>query len=309
MRFISLFGVLFVSLILTGCAASAVQPTSLATAPEAHDDERISQCDVEKLVQHGTVNSGSIMQGLDPERISVLNWNIYKGRRENWATDFRRYSYRHDVLMIQEANLVDNLKSLLDSEHPYWTLNDAFHYRDRATGVLTASRVSPVYTCGQRTAEPFIRLPKTSLLSYYPIEGMNENLLIANIHGINFTLGVGVYREQIEKLYDVMKHHHGPIVLAGDFNTWSDARMEVVDDLAQRLSLESLDYTSHNRTIVFGNAIDHVYFRGLVPLEHDTWYVTSSDHNPTRVSFRVKDIAVAVDKTDQAVEELDDENC
>jgi endonuclease/exonuclease/phosphatase (EEP) superfamily protein YafD len=211
--------------------------------------------------------------------------------------------------MIQEANLVDNLKSLLDSEHPYWTLNDAFHYRDRATGVLTASRVRPVYTCGQRTAEPFIRLPKTSLLSYYPVEGMNENLLIANIHGINFTLGVGVYREQIEKLYDVMKYHQGPIVLAGDFNTWSDARMEVVDDLAQRLSLKSLDYTSHNRTIVFGNAIDHVYFRGLVPLEHDTWYVTSSDHNPTRVSFRVKDNAVAVDKTDLAVEELDDENC
>jgi endonuclease/exonuclease/phosphatase (EEP) superfamily protein YafD len=172
---------------------------------------------------------------------------------------------------------------------------------------MTASRVKPVHSCGQSTVEPFIRFPKTSLVSYYPVKGMNEYLLVANIHGINFTLGVGVYTEQVEKLYDVMKHHEGPIVLAGDFNTWSDERMKIVDDLAQRLSLESLDYTSHNRTIVLGNAIDHVFYRGLVPLEHDTWYVTSSDHNPTRVSFRVEDDAVV--NTYLAMEDLADEGC
>jgi len=306
MRFISLSSGLLLSLILSACATSTVQQSGFDIGPEAHNVESLYHCDVEKLVQNDTEDAGSITQGLNPERFSVLNWNIYKGKRENWATDFRRYSYRHDVLMIQEANLDDDLISLLDSEHPYWVLNDAFHYRDRATGVMTASRVRPVRNCGQRTTEPFIRIPKTSLLSYYPIEGMNENLLVANIHGINFTLGVGVYKEQIEKLYNAMKYHHGPIVLAGDFNTWSDARMQIVDDLAQRLSLQSLDYTIHNRTIVFGNAIDHVFYRGLEPLEHDTWYVTSSDHNPMRVSFRVKNNSVV--DTDEVVGELDDEN-
>jgi endonuclease/exonuclease/phosphatase (EEP) superfamily protein YafD len=209
--------------------------------------------------------------------------------------------------MIQEAHLGEDLKSVLDKQHQYWTLNTAFHYQDKATGVMTASRVKAVHSCGQSTVEPFIRFPKTSLVSYYPVNGMNENLLVANIHGINFTLGVGVYKEQMEKLYDAMKRHNGPIVLAGDFNTWSDARMQIVDDLARRLSLESLDYTSHNRTLVFGNAIDHVFYRGLEPLEHDTWYVTSSDHNPTRVSFRVKnDTAV---NADFAMGELINEDC
>jgi endonuclease/exonuclease/phosphatase (EEP) superfamily protein YafD len=306
MRFILLFTVLFASLMLTGCTTSAVQQSSLAIVPEALNDEGGGHCDVEKLVQNDAVNAGGTTQGLSPERISVFNWNVYKGRRENWMADFRRYSYRHDVLMIQEANLDDELKSLLDGEHPYWALNDAFHYQGRATGVMTASRIMPVHNCGQRIAEPFIRVPKTSLLSYYPVEGMSESLLVANIHGINFTLGVGAYKEQIEKLYDVMKHHQGPIVLAGDFNTWSDARMQIVDELAQRLSLESLDYTSHNRTVVFGSAIDHVFFRGLEPLEHDTWYVTSSDHNPMRVSFRVKDNAFAVARSDRAEGKLDD---
>jgi endonuclease/exonuclease/phosphatase (EEP) superfamily protein YafD len=172
---------------------------------------------------------------------------------------------------------------------------------------MTASRVKPLRSCGQRTAEPIIRYPKTSLISYYPVEGMNENLLVANIHGINFTFGVGAYKEQIENLYDVMKYHNGPIVLAGDFNTWSDKRMLIVDDLAQRLSLESLDYASHNRTVVFGNALDHVFYRGLEPVEHDTWYVTSSDHNPTRVSFRVKDNAAVA--TELAAVEFDENDC
>ncbi len=306
MRFISLFSNLLLSLILAGCVSAAAQQSRFENKPVTLKDENNGICNVEKLVQNGQGNEESDTPALNPERISILNWNIYKGKRENWAIDFKRYSYKHDVLMIQEAHLGDVLQSALDNEHQYWALNAAFNYQDKATGVMTASRVKPLRSCGQRTAEPIIRFPKTSLISYYPVEGMNENLLVANIHGINFTFGVGAYKEQIEKLYEVMKHHNGPIVLAGDFNTWSDKRMLIVDNLAQRLSLESLNYTGHNRTIVLGKAIDHVFYRGLEPVEHDTWYVTSSDHNPTRVSFRVKDNA-AVDTELAAVEFNEDD--
>lgn len=289
MRLISLFSSLLLSLIIAGSVTAAAQQSTHGYQTETLNDEANGRCDMDKLVHNRLENLEGITPGLNPERFSVLNWNVYKGKRENWVTDFKRYSYKHDVVTIQEAHLGENLKSMLGREHPYWTLNTAFHYQDKATGVMTASRVRPIHNCGQRTAEPIIRFPKTSLVSYYPVEGMDENLLVANIHGINFSFGVGAYKQQIENLYEVMKHHKGPIVLAGDFNTWSEKRMQIVDVLAQRLSLESLDYTSHNRTIVFGNALDHVFYRGLKPLEHDTWYVTSSDHNPTRVSFRVKD--------------------
>jgi len=307
MRLISIFSSLLLSLILAGSVTAAAQQSRLENRPVTLKDENSGICNVEKLVQNGQGNIENDTSALNPERISILNWNIYKGKRENWATDFKRYSYKHDVLMIQEAHMGDVLQSVLDKEHQYWSLNAAFNYKDKATGVMTASRVKPLRSCGQRTAEPIIRYPKTSLISYYPVEGMNENLLVANIHGINFTFGVGAYKEQIENLYDVMKYHNGPIVLAGDFNTWSDKRMLIVDDLAQRLSLESLDYASHNRTVVFGNALDHVFYRGLEPVEHDTWYVTSSDHNPTRVSFRVKDNAAVA--TELAAVEFDENDC
>ena len=306
MRLISYLSGLLALLILAGSVAAA-----RLTAPQGdlvvQADLDGGYCTADRLVSSAMDNTDQRDSSLDPERISMLNWNIYKGQRENWATDFKRYAYRHDIVTVQEAHLDDELKSMLDGEHQYWTLNTAFHYKDRATGVMTAARVKPVTSCGQRIAEPLIRFPKTSLISYYPIDGIREQLLVANIHGINFTLGVDAYKQQIEKLYEVIRYHEGPVILAGDFNTWSDKRMLVVEHLARRLSLSSLDYTNHNRTSVFGNALDHVFYRGLDPIEHDTWHVTSSDHNPTRVSFKVKDSILLY--PDFIAGEIDENNC
>lgn len=306
MRFISsISGLLFV-LIFAGGMAVAKQ-----TVPKRdiviQADQYGYSCKVDRLVSSARDNTYQQDSRLNPERISLLNWNVYKGRRDNWTADFKRYIHSHDIVTIQEAHLNDDLKSMVDKEHHHWTINTAFHYKDNATGVMTAARVKPVRNCGQQTVEPLIRFPKTSLIGYYPVDGYDEPLLVANIHGINFTLGVDRYKQQMEKLYQAMKHHEGPVILAGDFNTWSDARMDVVDNLARRLSLSSLDYTNHNRTSVFGNALDHVFYRGLEPIEHDTWQVTSSDHNPTRVSFRVKNSFVP--NIEFIAGEINENNC
>ena len=287
MRFISVFSGLLASLVLAGCVSAPARQLVLESGQVVHHGENAGSCNDENVVRNMQSKEIAESHGLDPANISVLNWNIYKGQREDWAADFKRYIRDHDVVTMQEAHLDDDLRSMLGREHSYWVLNTAFHYQGKATGVMTASRVQPVYSCGQHTAEPLIRLPKTSLISYYPVAGMHEDLLVANIHGINFTLGLDVYKEQLEKLYSSIKSHAGPVVLAGDFNTWSDERMRIVDNLAQRLSLESLDYASHNRTRILGNALDHVFYRGLEPLEQETWHVASSDHNPMRVIFRV----------------------
>jgi endonuclease/exonuclease/phosphatase (EEP) superfamily protein YafD len=301
----SLFSALLVFLAVTA-SATAQQPV-FNSATDTHANQPGQYCDANKLLQSDLVVADDDARGLNPEQISVLNWNIYKGQRENWADDFRRYSFKHDVVMVQEAHLHDELKSIFKDRQQHWALNAAFDYEDSVTGVMTASRVKPVNICGQRTTEPLIRLPKTSLVSYYPIEGVNENLLVANIHGINFTFGLAAYQEQLDNLQQLMKQHTGPIVFAGDFNTWSDERMQIVEQLARSLSLESLDYTNHNRTSVFGNALDHVFYRGLEPVEHDTWHVTSSDHNPTRVSFRVKSDSIV--ESNLAAGEFDEDNC
>ena len=305
MRLNSIIPSLLVSLVVT--VSAAAQQVVIEHNGGAEDPEAGQRCDAGKLLQSDTIVADNDIRGLNPERISVLNWNIYKGQRENWAEDFKRYSYKHDVVMIQEAYLRDELKSILQDGQQHWAMNAAFDYEDSVTGVMTASSVKPLSLCGQRVTEPLIRFPKTSLVSYYPIAGMKQNLLVANIHGINFTLGVDAYQEQLDNLYELMKQHTGPIVFAGDFNTWSDERMQIVMAIADSLSLESLDYANHNRTIMFGNALDHVFYRGLEPLEHDTWHVTSSDHNPTHVGFRVK--SDSVNDTSIAASDFDEDNC
>ena len=286
---------------------------SIATQKYTHPDATMAEhaaakdCRAGQILQNNDTNSGNEPAGLDPERISLLNWNIYKGKRDDWAIDFKRYSHKHDILTIQEAHLDNKMESVLDRGHRHWALNVAFDYWDKATGVMTASEIKPVTLCGQREKEPWIRTAKTSLVSYYPLTGVHEQLLVANVHGINFTIGVKAYKKQIDQLYDLIKHHQGPVILAGDFNTWSDERTRIVERLAKRLTLSSLDYSSHNRTSVFGRAIDHVFYRGLEPLEHDTWQVSSSDHNPTRVSFRINSYYLVGDG--ESERPIDENNC
>jgi endonuclease/exonuclease/phosphatase (EEP) superfamily protein YafD len=292
-------------LLLTG--ASVATPGQMHPNSATPENTVDGDCDLDRIVRNRHALTGSDLSELNPERISLLNWNIYKGKREDWATDFERYSHQHDILTIQEAHLDDELEYLLEDEHRNWALNAAFDYRDKATGVMTASTVKPVSICGQRRKEPWIRTPKTSLVSYYPLAGVDEHLLVANIHGINFTLGAKAFNRQIESLYDTIKHHDGPLILAGDFNTWSDKRLRIVEGLARRLALSSLDYSNHNRTSVFGNAIDHVFYRGLEVIEHDTWQVTSSDHNPTRVHFRINSYYLVDDGISGQV--IDENNC
>ncbi len=240
------------------------------------------------ILAHSSDSKFDPIQAFDPASISLLNWNIYKGQRANWAVDLKQFSHRHDLVTIQEAHLGDELKDLLNKNNLHWAMNTAFHLRKRAAGVMTASSVKAISTCGLHQKEPLIRLPKATLIAHYPVDGMQESLLVANIHGINFSLGTSAYRQQLEALYQEVQHHRGPVIVAGDFNSWSGARMRIVDDLVQKLGLGSIEWDGqHYTTRLFGNAIDHVFYRGLEPLNQESWRVSSSDHNPIRVSFQV----------------------
>jgi endonuclease/exonuclease/phosphatase (EEP) superfamily protein YafD len=167
-------------------------------------------------------------------------------------------------------------------------MNTAFYLNGTAAGVMTVANSNAVHSCGFKVTEPLIRIPKATLVSYYQINGSEKKLLVANIHGINFTFGVSTYHQQLEELYDAIKHHEGPMIVAGDFNSWSDERMLEVSELINKLSLSRIEYPVNNKTHVFGNAIDHVFYRQLELVSNKVWQVSSSDHNPISVNFRVQ---------------------
>ena len=242
----------------------------------------LQTCEVKTSMDSNTNNT----QGLDPESIDFLNWNIYKGNGENWQQDLSDFAKDHDLMTIQEAVLNDELTGLLEVHDFNWVMNTAFHFNGDASGVMTVSGFDAVHSCGFHVKEPLIRIPKSTLISYYAINGSDEKLLVANIHGINFTLGLSAYRKQLEKLYDAIEHHDGPMIVAGDFNSWSNDRVVEVNQLVNRLSLLELEYPINNKTHVFGHAIDHVFYRQLDLVSDRVWRVSSSDHNPISVRFR-----------------------
>jgi endonuclease/exonuclease/phosphatase (EEP) superfamily protein YafD len=281
-RMLGLF--IIIAIMLTGCVSIGPHQELL----ESMVEEKIGICNLETA----QLNRYFIdrQNYLDPENISVLNWNIHKNKAENWLDDFNSLSKDQDIIIIQEAYLDDQLQDVLSQQDRHWSLNAAFYLDQKPSGVLMASHFKPYYSCGYRVAEPIIRIPKSVLFHYYRVKGFEQSLLVANIHGINFTLGTRAYKEQIEKLQKVAQEHDGPIIIAGDFNNWNDERRAIVDEMLAALSLKSTKFTNSNQKHFFGSVVDHIFYRGLEPLSSVSKIVTSSDHNPIQTQFRMASV-------------------
>jgi endonuclease/exonuclease/phosphatase (EEP) superfamily protein YafD len=231
--------------------------------------------------------------GLDPDRIRVLTWNVHKGTNTGWLTDLAWFGAEHDLVLIQEARLSDPLRHILRDEDLHWALAGAFRFRSFDTGVLTAARVRADRACMLRVMEPITRIPKAVVVTGYPLSGSSESLLVVNVHAVNFTLGTTRLREQLEAVADVLARHSGPVLLAGDFNTWSAARRRAVDAIALRLGLRALSLEPDERSRFLGQPVDQMYYRGLIPSTAIAVRVRSSDHNPVSAVFRLADRTVS----------------
>lgn len=273
--------VIIVSALLYGCVSLNQQPLLLENTAEqkiGHCDSKAANPDQDAATTRGSLN---------PESISVLNWNIHKNKADNWSADFKLLADQQDIVIIQEAYLNSTLLDALDQQNMRWSLNAAY-YRDKiATGVLTASSVKPYYSCGFLVNEPIIRVPKSALVNYFRMQGVEQSLLVINVHGINFTLGTRAYKKQISMLKKIARLHDGPMLIAGDFNSWSDSRKTIINEILADLSLKSSRLESSNQTRLFGRVVDRVFYRGLEPVFQESIPVTSSDHNPTLMQFRL----------------------
>lgn len=273
LRLIRPFPGVFLAMLLAACV----------TVPEKvelmHNGAPLASCESEPA---GQVAESA---ALDPAGFTLSTWNIYKGQMPGWRGDLDRLYEESDILLLQESHMDPGMLRWLAGGKLDWSMAHAFTYRDFWTGVLTAGRVQQAALCAQRTPEPYIRLPKTVLISYFPLQGSRSPLMVVNMHGINFTLGSGTLSEQLADLEKLVEKHPGPLIVAGDMNTWSRQRMQRVDDLARKHGLQRVEF-QQSASVHFGRQVDHVYYRGLQPLASHVIPVQSSDHYPLVVTFR-----------------------
>jgi endonuclease/exonuclease/phosphatase (EEP) superfamily protein YafD len=226
-------------------------------------------------------------EALPSPLLRIVSWNLHKNEDPGWDADLARFAEGSDLLLIQEAELNAGLQRVLNDAGYDWLLASAFTLNGHETGVLTAARVRPASACIQRSFEPLLQLPKAAVIARYAMDGIEGTLAVANVHAINFTLGLDEYRAQLEAIAQELANHRGPAIVAGDFNTWSPARLEVVADVMRRINLAPVPLPVDTRSRFLGHQVDYMFVRGLEVVDAAAPEVGSSDHNPIRATLRV----------------------
>ena len=286
---------LTLTLLLLGACANVPKDQRLLTL---QSDKQVAvstqPCSSERAVANAPnsiQNSGpkaALPLALDGRKLRVLSWNLHKGVDKGWERDLAQFALAHDLLLLQEAVLLPALTSVLDQSGHGWLMTGAFSWGGVERGVMNASRVPAFDGCTTRTFEPLFPVPKSALITRYALQGTEATLAVANLHGVNFSLGVGHLREQIEGVAAELARHQGPVVLGGDFNTWSQARHAVMVEVAAKLGLTAIHLVEDGRKRVFGLPLDHFFVRGLDVLEARAPEVTSSDHHPIMVTLSLR---------------------
>jgi len=232
------------------------------------------------------------------KNISLLNWNIQKKNSDPlWGVEFKNIieKYTPEIILLQECRFQKGLENILNLEHYGFIFAPNFLdiIKNRHSGVLTASPANHqcVAVIRSHAFEPLIKVPKIFLSTTYAIDNENKELLVLNIHAINF-VGFWKFISQIQQLEVAIHNHDGPVLLSGDFNTWNRKRTHILDKILAANGLLKVQFhEEHKKNIkkfLFNYPLDHIYYRGLeVTMPAEALKTKSSDHNPLLVNFKL----------------------
>lgn len=223
---------------------------------------------------------------LAPE-FEVLSWNIQKASHPGWKADFQRLAGGVQLAFIQEASLQAGIPDLLPTDLVE-VFARGYSTDSLETGVMTLGAAPPSLHCAFAATEPWLGTPKAASIAEYALRDREDRLLVINLHAVNFTFGVEPLREQLEGLVNVLARHPGPAILAGDLNTWSEARQQLVDEYMTSHGLLAVHFEPDLRSRPLGRALDHIYIRGMRAEHAEVIPVDSSDHNPLRVRLTLE---------------------
>ncbi|ASJ74419.1 endonuclease/exonuclease/phosphatase family protein [Granulosicoccus antarcticus] len=233
---------------------------------------------------------GTAVQPVLGPFIRCLVWNILKAKRPSWSVDFQALIADRDLALLQEA--VFNAPSdalFTENERLGWIMARSFrHPRTHVEhGVKTGCVVTPLeqHFYLSPHSEPVSQTQKLLLTTLYPLEGEDECLLVLNMHAINF-VSVHKYVEQLDQLRVALQPHSGPVILAGDFNTWNPSRLSLFQEVAANAGLTEAVMQRQSRLAHLNQHLDHVFYRGLeLHSVESLKNYNSSDHAPITATF------------------------
>lgn len=237
------------------------------------------------LTEENQVSFAKSIESRNSDEISLITWNAHKFDDSRFFDDLKHLSQDSDILMVQEAMHSSSWQQTLASQLPMsFSFFKSFCNGDfQATGVMTAARGLLEFnrTLTSPKTEPITATPKVSGYSQVVIN--NQVIHLINTHALNFNTGEH-FEMQIDSLAKFIANLQGPVIWAGDFNTWNPGRLSFLNDRAQRVAgLRHLTPALDRRFLV----LDHVYVRGLEPIKIEVLTENSSDHFPIRAVFKL----------------------
>lgn len=218
------------------------------------------------------------------ETLTLITWNMQKFENSAAFADVKKLTETADIIFLQEALHSDGWQKAFASHIPYsWNFFKSWCTdTKRATGVQSGSRypllnnqnlISPV-------SEPITFTPKVTGFSQIEVPG-HGTVTLVNTHALNFNSGAD-FKIQIKAIIEKLKLIQGPMIWAGDFNTWTNDRLQFLLQTTAQLGLTHLTPTKDTRGLV----LDHIFVRGLTVISSEVLPEKTSDHRPLKAVFR-----------------------
>jgi len=220
--------------------------------------------------------------------VGVLCWNTQKNtlnRQFQQRLAGLMACYPTALLLLQEAKLPVGQR--LDLEDLSYVVAPNIQTQSHLYGVLTAAKsaFNEVVPLLSTTREMRFATHKSLMMTTHLLPD-GQSLLVVNIHAINF-VHHSRFLSEIEALVIRLNRHPGPMIVAGDFNVWSKARLNHLARFCESVHLkQAIMENPHYIKRMFRKPLDFIFYRGLTLLSAtaiDTDVV--SDHNPIYARF------------------------
>ncbi len=218
------------------------------------------------------------------DEFTLVTWNAHKFLDKNFFNDLKKLSQDADIILLQEAMHSSSWQSAFLKNFPFsFTFFKSFcTNNNQATGVQSAARFKLLNNINlvSPDKEPITNTPKVSGVSRVEIPG-HGSVLIVNTHALNFNTGSS-FEHHINQIAAYIETQPGPVIWAGDFNTWDSERQKYLDKKTKALALKNVIPVNDNRK----EKLDHIFVRGFTVVIAEVLNQKSSDHRPLRTILK-----------------------
>ena len=216
------------------------------------------------------------------DTIELLVWNVKKFENPS-ALEWLKNTPSH-IILTQESiasvqqKFAEDLKATNAFAPGYRTFDN------ETSGVGMVTTLKTLLSCAWQHEEPWLLTPKATLVS--ALKTASQIMIAVNLHAVNFSIGTQELRDQLDAISTVIAQHQGPIVVAGDFNTWSKARTEILKVFVEEHDLSATAFEPDYRVRPFSYPLDHILTKNVEVLYTRSEKSDLSDHTPLTLTIR-----------------------